>query len=119
MTLHNRSLPSRRVRLLVAIVASALVVVFNLLPENPLRAGGRILTAAVIFIAYAAYVQLSRNPRSGLPIPMWESVLLGAISGCTIAMLIRFDVYSALIGLGIGAALGLFADRWTAFVNHL
>jgi ABC-type microcin C transport system permease subunit YejE len=35
------------------------------------------------------------------------------------AALIRFDVDAALIGFGIGAILGLFADRSILFIQRL
>jgi hypothetical protein len=46
-------------------------------------------------------------------------VLMGALTGVAIALLIRSDLTFALVGLGVGAVLGVFADRWTAFVKHL
>jgi hypothetical protein len=111
MRLTTMSLPSRPIRLLLAILVSALAIVLSILPANPIRTGWRTLVAAIIFVAYAAYVELSRNNRGRPQITLSEMVLLGAISGGTIAVLIRFEVYSALVGSGIGAALGVFADR--------
>ena len=79
----------------------------------------RKIAAAIIFLAYAVYVELSRNSKGRLQIALWEMVLLGAISGGAMAILIRFDFSAALTGLGIGAVLGVFADQWTKFVKHI
>lgn len=116
MQLDKVPLPSRPVRLLVAILMSAFVIVLGVVPANPLGTRCRKIAVAIIFVAYAVYVELSRNNRGHLQIALWKMVLVGAISGGTIAMLIRSDFSSALMGFGIGAVLGVFADQRTAFV---
>jgi hypothetical protein len=46
-------------------------------------------------------------------------VVMGMIAGGTIALLIQFNTFTMIMGLGLGAVLGLCADRWTAFVKGI
>ena len=119
MSFDKIFVPSRLFRLLMALTLSAIAIILALLPTNPFGSKWRSVVALIIFVAYAIYVQLSRNGRGRYQIPLWEMVLIGSLAGVAIAMLVRVSLSSAAMGVAIGAALGLFADRWTAFARGL
>jgi hypothetical protein len=119
MSFDRIFVPSRPFRMLIALILSVIVVTLAVLPTNPIGSKWRVVAAATIFVAYAIYVKLSRNASGRYLIPIWEMVLIGSLAGGAIGMLVSFSLASAATGFGIGAALGLFADRWTAFLKKL
>jgi hypothetical protein len=105
--------------MLIAIILSTIAVVLAVLPANPIGGKWRAVAAVIVFVAYAFYVELSRSDQGRLQIPVWEMVVMGMIAGGTIALLIQFNTFTMIMGLGLGAVLGLCADRWTAFVKGI
>lgn len=119
MSFDRTFVPSRPFRFLIALILSVITIMLAVLPTNPIGSKWRAVAAAIIFVAYAIYVQLSRNASGRYLIPIWEMVLIGSLAGGAIGILVSLSLSSAAVGFGIGAALGLFADRWTAFAKGL